>query len=145
MTRRCAGNDECWFEFDGRHDWRANKRLAGSPLSVQRSERTGLKLFQCDVCRNLLHFETTSCSRCGSHVGYDPASNALLSVEPTSHGWLSVTKAGRIFRFCCNAEHEACNWLFEADDRQNQFCIACRHNRLIPNLSNPAHLQQWRV
>ncbi len=35
-------------------------------------------------------------------------------------------------------------WLIAADD-PDQFCIACRHNRTIPNLSDPENLHRWRL
>jgi hypothetical protein len=47
--------------------------------------------------------------------------------------------------FCRNAHHEACNWLLENDYSSSDFCMACQHNGVIPDLSQPGHLQKWRV
>jgi hypothetical protein len=106
-----------------------------------------LKLFQCDVCRSLLHFEAMSCNRCGCRVGYDPRSNSMIAMGLEEDGQYSIGRqtAARSLSFCRNADHEACNWLFETDNNKSPFCIACRHNGVIPNLSNPAHLEKWRV
>jgi hypothetical protein len=49
----------------------------------------------------------------------------------------------RTYRFCANAEFESCNWLVLADNG-HAFCIACRHNRTIPDLSAGNNLVLWR-
>ncbi len=45
--------------------------------------------------------------------------------------------------FCANADHDACNWLV-ARSGGNRFCVACRHNRTIPDLAIDENLQNWR-
>ena len=40
--------------------------------------------------------------------------------------------------------HEVCNWLTPADSA-DQFCAACRHNRMIPDLTQPQNLVHWRM
>src|SRR4029077_5025005 len=42
-----------------------------------------------------------------------------------------------------NAQHGVCNWLIPADS-PDTLCIACRHNRTIPDLSLPENLPNWR-
>lgn len=47
-------------------------------------------------------------------------------------------------RFCQNWEHSACNWMHRADeDSGSEYCIACQHNRTVPDLSTPEHLALW--
>jgi hypothetical protein len=38
---------------------------------------------------------------------------------------------------------DACNWLVLADSPET-FCAACRHNRMIPDLSVPQNVARWR-
>ena len=40
--------------------------------------------------------------------------------------------------------HEVCNWLIPADIA-DQFCAACQHNRMIPDLTQPENLVHWRT
>jgi hypothetical protein len=47
------------------------------------------------------------------------------------------------YRYCANARHDVCNWLVAAD-AADTFCAACRHNRMIPDLSVPENLFNWR-
>jgi len=46
-------------------------------------------------------------------------------------------------RFCANAGHGVCNWLIPEPSAE-RLCVACRHNRTIPNLSEPDNLINWR-
>ena len=49
----------------------------------------------------------------------------------------------RPYRFCANAAHDACNWLVPADG-PDAYCLACRHNRTVPDLSQTQNLLPWR-
>jgi len=103
-----------------------------------------MKLFTCPCCGQLLFFENTHCERCGHRLGYVPERNELTALEPESNGaWRSLSLAGGTFRFCANAEHDVCNWLVPADGSA-AFCLACRHNRTIPDLSAPNAVFAWR-
>ena len=64
----------------------------------------------------------------------DPRAFAMraIEIEEPSHDHL-----------CANAEHEACNWLV-VDGDDEQFCLACRHNSTIPDISVPENLINWR-
>jgi hypothetical protein len=46
-------------------------------------------------------------------------------------------------RFCVNAQHDVCNWLIAAES-SDALCIACRHNRTIPDLGAAQHVARWR-
>ncbi len=46
-------------------------------------------------------------------------------------------------RFCENSSYDACTWIIEADDESN-FCLACQHNRVIPDLTQDRNLEYWR-
>lgn len=102
-----------------------------------------MRLFKCAVCAQLLHFENTRCERCGHVLGYDPGQNQLLALQSAGEHWRSVAAGEADYRFCANADHAACNWLI-ADSSPERFCLACRHNGIIPDLSQSSNLASWR-
>jgi hypothetical protein len=103
-----------------------------------------MQLFECQKCGQLLFFENTQCERCGHALGYLP-DGAVLSALTDEGGdrWRPLARPERVYRFCVNAAHAACNWLVPADG-PDTFCPACRHNRTIPNLGPPEHLLRWQ-
>ena len=106
-----------------------------------------MKLFECQNCGHPLYFENTKCESCGLRLGYLPARGTISALKPDkSHSslWGALAAPKGRYRFCANAEHEACNWLILAENT-DQFCLACRHNRMIPDLSVPDNLAHWRM
>lgn len=106
-----------------------------------------MKMFRCSCAtRPLLHFENTSCTACGRVVGFAPSALRLAPYMPSAHdpaAWRD--DAGIERRPCANrAQHDACNWMVEAPDA-DPFCVACRANRLIPDLRMPANLVPWKT
>ncbi|WP_342630270.1 putative zinc-binding peptidase [Nguyenibacter vanlangensis] len=111
-----------------------------------------MKLFVCQACDQVLFFENTVCERCGHTLGYLPEENDLSALEPVATGeddkggvWrpLSVRAAeGATYRFCANAAHGVCNWL--VPEGGEAFCLACRHNRVIPDLAIPGNAERWQ-
>jgi hypothetical protein len=102
-----------------------------------------MKLFACQHCRQLLFFENTKCENCGHTLGYLPDHGVLSALEPVEGGWRALAGGEPVYRFCDNAEHQACNWLVPAGSPA-ALCRACEHNRTIPDVSNPEHLARWR-
>jgi len=103
-----------------------------------------MKLFKCQNCNLLLFFENRNCGRCGHALGYIPAENQLSALKPIGgEQWQALAVQGNSYKFCANAQYDACNWLLPVRSSE-QFCIACSHNRTVPNLSNPEHLENWR-
>jgi len=47
------------------------------------------------------------------------------------------------YQACANAEYGVCNWLVRADS-EAKFCIACQHNRTVPDLSVEDNIRRWR-
>jgi hypothetical protein len=103
-----------------------------------------MKLFRCASCANIVYFENRVCGRCGHELGYMPELQALAALE---HGsgpeWAPLAGDSAPRRFCANAEHDACNWLTPPGSK-DRFCLACRHNDTIPDISSPANLMAWR-
>ncbi|MEO8758347.1 MAG: putative zinc-binding metallopeptidase [Devosia sp.] len=104
-----------------------------------------MKLFRCDHCSNVLYFENTVCEHCGHQLGYWPATNMLVSLEPEGKHFHAPALPSQQFVYCANAKFGACNWLVEVSPGGDPFCRACRHNGLIPPMNDPANLERWQV
>ena len=102
-----------------------------------------MRLFRCQACGQVLHFENIRCERCGHALGYLPAPAILTALERDGRAWRALAVPEGRFRYCANADHDACNWLVPARS-QEALCLACRHNRTVPNLSMPENLPPWR-
>jgi hypothetical protein len=63
-------------------------------------------------------------------------------VQPDGRNWNALAAPDERYRFCANSEH-GCNWMVPASTA-GRFCAACRHNRAIPDISNPANLVRWQ-
>jgi hypothetical protein len=109
-----------------------------------------MKLFQCQNCGQPVYFENTRCERCSLPLGYLSARETITALkdEPSPPG-----AQRQIFRaladdaqyaYCANAVHDVCNWLVPAT-QADWFCAACRHNQMIPDLSQPGNLERWRI
>ncbi|MDB5540261.1 MAG: hypothetical protein JWQ89_1988 [Devosia sp.] len=104
-----------------------------------------MRLFRCDHCGHLLYFENTRCEHCGRALGYEPAANALVSLDGGPEIWTAPFLDNNQFVFCANAAHNACNWLVPYAPGADPFCRACRHNGVIPNVDDPVDLRRWQV
>ena len=104
-----------------------------------------MRLFTCPSCGQTLYFENTRCVSCSRTLGYDAAAFCMRSLFPDGDLWTDAAggpSAGS-WAFCANAGHDACNWLIPQNGRE-RFCTACRHNRVIPDLSIGENLVRWR-
>ena len=81
-----------------------------------------MKLFSCQRCEQVLFFENTVCTSCGTSCAYSVEAESLVAVpegkaaEPFD---LEGTPHGKhpSYRKCKNfIEHDACNWLVAAED-----------------------------
>jgi hypothetical protein len=109
-----------------------------------------MKLFQCQNCGQALHFENTRCERCGLSLGYLPHREAITALRPVEGAdeaqpqvWHALADE-ELYRHCANAAYDVCNWLVPAASPEN-YCAACRHNRMIPDLSLPENVNRWRA
>src|SRR5579864_297195 len=102
-----------------------------------------MKLFRCQFCGQLLYFENTKCEKCGRRLGYIPGAEILSALEPEADTWRARATKGKLYRFCANADFGVCNWLVDADSA-DKFCVACRHNRTIPDTSIDRNVVAWR-
>lgn len=109
-----------------------------------------MKRFDCSNCGNQVFLTNTACVQCGHRLGLDPGTLSMIALGPAGDaaaaGPLMPPSGGGngAFRACANAVHDACNWLL-AEDEPGDFCIACRLNRTIPDLTVPGNLESWRT
>ncbi len=105
-----------------------------------------MRLFRCDNCGNPIHFENRSCLNCGSRLGFAPDALSMHAVKACDDGvrWSRVDNPGYKYRFCPNAAWDVCNWLIP-DHETEEYCIACRYNRLVPDPGTTDGLRRWRI
>ena len=90
-----------------------------------------MRRFVCE-CGQRLFFEDFICLGCRRPVGFAPWRTELVLIGDESHG-----------RSCRNrADHAVCNWLIPPGDAAD-YCLACRHNRVIPNLGSAHNIELW--
>ena len=102
-----------------------------------------MKLFSCQGCGELLYFENVRCENCGRTLGYLTDINEISALDPAPDGWQVLAAPGKSYKFCRNYDAGMCNWMVRADDQEG-FCVACRHNRVIPDLSTAGNDALWR-
>ncbi len=103
-----------------------------------------MKHFACQSCNALLFFENRTCGNCGHTLGYLPVENELSALEPLGNDqWSVLALPGSSSKFCKNYMYDACNWMIPTDATE-EYCIACRHNRTVPDLSDATNLNEWR-
>jgi hypothetical protein len=102
-----------------------------------------MKLFKCQACGQDVYFENRFCGACGHALGYLPVPGVMTAVEPEGDAWVALLPKRPKLQYCANIEPDACNWLIPAGQAE-KFCLACRHNRTIPDLSVESNLLHWR-
>lgn len=106
-----------------------------------------MKIYNCNVCDELLYFENTQCLTCGSLLGYLPVFDTMSSLEAIDGSiWKALAPEGQggIYRKCHNYKEEnVCNWMIPIDDT-NAFCLSCRLDEIIPDLSISENREYWR-
>jgi hypothetical protein len=105
-----------------------------------------MRAFHCDACGSLVFFENVQCVKCGHALGFIPELIDLSTLEPAAEGrWRALAPAARAgaHKLCENGhQHQVCNWLVPAED-SIPFCVACRLNDVIPDLTVPRNREFW--
>ena len=106
-----------------------------------------MKIFRCQSCAQVVYFENTQCVKCGADLGYLPDHCLMSALEPDADNcWrpLASPSQGALYRKCQNYSMEqVCNWMVPADYQEN-FCVACRFNQTIPNLTVAGNKLLWQ-
>ncbi|WP_416136229.1 zinc-binding metallopeptidase family protein [Aquabacterium sp. A7-Y] len=96
-----------------------------------------------------MFFRNSTCTACGTPLGFVASRVTLLPLEPAEDKdtWRALGDvATSVYRRCGNFLTPAgCNWLIEDDDSRPRsvLCVACRLNRTIPDLSRAENQRLW--
>lgn len=102
-----------------------------------------MRPFACPNCRRLNHFEVRVCPGCKATLGYDPAIDAFRFLADKATVWRAGDGSTSDVAVCANNNaYQICNWLVSRRDH-TPMCRACRHNRTIPDLSQPSVPARW--
>jgi hypothetical protein len=109
-----------------------------------------MKTFNC-ACGELTFFENVTCLVCGRELGFLPDVLRLSSLEPAGNGVFKASEAGngkQLYKKCQNyAKESVCNWMIPVGTSSGQendpFCISCRLNQTIPDLSREKNHALW--
>ncbi|ATN35662.1 hypothetical protein ACO34A_17800 [Rhizobium sp. ACO-34A] len=103
-----------------------------------------MRLFSCSNCANVVHFDNNACVTCGMGLAYRPGHFDMVAIQALPDGgWADPSEPGVLLQPCANAVMGGCNWLVEDGDPSG-FCIACRHNLMIPDLDIPENVENWQ-
>jgi hypothetical protein len=106
-----------------------------------------VKIFSCHACHNTIYFDNVQCVGCGRVLGYLPDIGRVCALEPAGDDrWraLLARVEARYYRMCLNYRRDqVCNWMVAAEDN-DAFCLACRLNQTIPDLSKPENRTYWQ-
>jgi hypothetical protein len=102
-----------------------------------------MKPYPCPNCGRPTHFEVRVCPNCAFTLGYEPTSDQLLFLGDGATKWRDAqgTEHGAVV--CANNnDYAICNWLVPSVGDEPR-CLACRHNRTIPDLTAPGVPERW--
>jgi hypothetical protein len=102
-----------------------------------------MRPFACPNCLRLNHFEVRVCPDCSATLGYDPAIDRFRHLADAGTVWKDRDDNAADLVVCANNnDFGICNWLTTRDAPAGM-CRACRHNRTIPDLADPAVPGLW--
>ncbi len=98
-------------------------------------------------CGKPVFFPNSQCLACGTPLGYEPERGRLWPLKSTEwpglwRAWPDAPRQAPLLARYANLHGPAaCNWLVRQDDpvAGRGLCRACRLNRTIPALDDPAH------
>ena len=109
-----------------------------------------MKIFTCSACKHVVFFENSQCTRCGHALAYLADRGVLSAMElaadgqPGVHVALDPAAEGGRYRLCKNyTAYAVCNWAIP-EQEPHDFCLSCRLNEMIPDLSDPATIPSWQ-
>ena len=100
-----------------------------------------MKCFHCDNCGMMVFFESEYCVKCGESLGFLPDTLEMSSGK-TSEGSTSSNGNGAPGNCANRNQHQVCNWLIPSGD-SNPFCLSCRLNEMIPDLTIAGNRERW--
>jgi hypothetical protein len=105
-------------------------------------------------CSRAVFFRNSHCLSCDTPLGYEPQLGRIFSLAPGPEpetwqlaGSHVPENHYMVYRRCANASTAAaCNWLVPVDlyEKSAQpYCLSCRLNRTIPDVSVPENAVLW--
>ena len=111
------------------------------PAKSPRASRS----FRCR-CGRPVFFRNSECLACGTPLGYLPDRLTLVPLQPAAddagHWQVWAEPDGPPLKRCANFDLAACNWMLDAGEA-GTFCVSCRLNRVIPDLSIDENRLAW--
>jgi len=102
-----------------------------------------MKPYPCPNCRRPNHFEVRVCPSCNFTLGYCPESDEFLFLGDNATAWRDARGSRHDVVVCANNnDYAICNWLVPATGGP-LLCLACRHNRTIPDLTGQNVPARW--
>jgi hypothetical protein len=109
-----------------------------------------MKTFNC-VCGELIFFENVACVVCERELGFLPDELVLSSLDPAGEGVFKAnqSKGPQLYKKCRNyAKESVCNWMIPVEEakvsgQNHVFCVSCRLNQTIPDLSRAQNRGLW--
>ncbi len=107
-------------------------------------------------CSRAIFFGNSHCLNCDTPLGYEPHLGKLFSLAPGPYaGTWQLTGSHvpenhrAVYRRCANVTTAAaCNWLvrvdFQEERNRQEYCLSCRLNCTIPDMSVPENALLWR-
>lgn len=102
-----------------------------------------MRTFSCGNCAQIIMFENSQCLKCGLKLGYAPWKGRMETITQHQDHWVACRRPQDRYRYCANGDLGGCNWLIPAES-PDQYCVACRHNRTVPALSDPEASKAWQ-
>jgi hypothetical protein len=107
-----------------------------------------MKTYTC-TCGQLLFFENSTCVECSREVGFLPDLICTSSLDPGNDGSYIPTASeanGRAYKKCGNyAAAGVCNWMIPVENANENFCVSCRLNTVIPDQTVPQNVVLWAL
>ncbi len=103
-----------------------------------------MKLFECQNCGQPLYFENTRCESCGLRLGYLPDQETVTAWRRPTATWRALAAPQAPLSILRQRRARRLQLAGRRPSSAETFCAACRHNRTIPDLSQPENLARWR-
>jgi hypothetical protein len=120
--------------------------LQESPVAAFEESPHMQRSYRCR-CGSLIFFRNSFCLNCHTALGYDPFVGKVLPLDAGRQPNTWVPGGGaEIYWRCANVNTAAaCNWLIPLTGVQNpqSYCVSCRLNRIIPDLSVQENQVLW--
>jgi hypothetical protein len=106
-----------------------------------------MKTYQC-ICKQQIFFENFACVNCQRELGFLPDLLCVSSLEAGNENVFLATARqaeGRVYKKCQNYSKDGfCNWMIPGDNPES-FCVSCRLDEMIPDLSVEKNRGLWKL